>query len=188
MNQETYTQTAPNSTQIRTQNNNFYSYNTFNKPLKNFKEQIPVIKIESVKFKARLVSNYNPKFALLKDISFLTLFFICVLVIVPIDNKPSFFLFVSGTILAVFIMIYYRLYKSIEVNLDKIKIGDRVYHFEDIREINSKCIKFPVPQNVINIFLHSDSVYASYQLYLNDEQTEYITKVWNQYKKLYKRG
>lgn len=148
---------------------------------------IEEIKIESVKFKARLVSNYNPKFALLKDISFLTLFFICVLVIVPIDNKPSFFLFVIGTILAVFIMIYYRLYKSIEVNLDKIKIGDRVYHFEDIREINSKCIKFPAPQNVINIFLHSDSVYASYQLYLNDEQTEYITKVWNQYKRLQKK-
>lgn len=187
MNQETYTQTAPNSTQIRTQNNNFYSYNTFNKPLKNFKEQIPVIKIESVKFKARLVSNYNPKFALLKDISFLTLFFICVLLIVPIDNKPSFFLFATGTILAVLIMIYYRLYKSIEVNLDKIKIGDRVYHFEDIREINSKCIKFPAPQNVINIFLHSDSVYASYQLYLNDELTEYITKVWNQYKRLQKK-
>lgn len=39
MNQETYTQTAPNSTQIRTQNNNFYSYNYF-KPLKNFKETI----------------------------------------------------------------------------------------------------------------------------------------------------
>lgn len=39
MSQETYTQTAPNSTQIRTQNNNFYSYNTF-KPLKDFKGTI----------------------------------------------------------------------------------------------------------------------------------------------------
>ena len=139
------------------------------------------IKKESVKFKARLVENYNPKWALLKDIIFLALLFICVLVILPIDNKPSLFLLISGAILSVFMMLYYRLYKSIEINLDKIKIDDKLLHFKDIREINSKCIKFPVPQNVINIFLHSDSVYASYQLYLDDEQTEYIIKVWNQH-------
>ena len=51
------------------------------------------IKKESVKFKARLVENYNPKWALLKDIIFLALLFICVLVILPIDiNHLCFFL------------------------------------------------------------------------------------------------
>lgn len=55
MSQETYTQTAPNSTQIRTQNNNFYSYNSF-KPLKDFKGTIKAYKSFVIEKEKQLIA------------------------------------------------------------------------------------------------------------------------------------
>ncbi|OCL98833.1 hypothetical protein AAX29_01343 [Aliarcobacter thereius] len=133
------------------------------------------------KLKARSLANYNKNWFLLKDIAFYTLFFICGLVILPIENKPSTFLFATGTVLCVFLIVYYRLIKSIEIHLDKIKIDDKLLHFKDIEDIKSENIKFPVPDNIVTIYLQTDSDYPSYKLYLNSKQKDYLLKVWNQH-------
>ncbi|AXX84657.1 MULTISPECIES: hypothetical protein [Aliarcobacter] len=150
MNQETYTQTAPNSTQIRTQNNNYYSYNTFNKSLKNFKEQIPVIKIYFIN-KENLINHT----ALL--ISFLLLI--------------AYFYTFLGSILTIFItiissFIYYLLYKKAKNNNSGyLEIKDKSI----IVNFDKKCENIELKFTEIRSFLLEKTMYGyQFFIYLED--------------------
>lgn len=150
MNQEIYTQNGPNSTQIRTQNNNYYSYNTFNKPLKNFKEQIPVIKIYFIN-KENLINHT----ALL--ISFLLLI-------------ACFYTFL-GSILTIFItiissFIYYLLYKKAKNNNSGyLEIKDKSI----IVNFDKKCENIELKFREIRSFLLEKTMYGyQFFIYLED--------------------